>query len=318
MSAARSLEEAQRILAAPVGSLTALKLGSFSAAGPQVVQLLLASGHPPQLKSLDLTATSIGAEGLAALVTDPSCAGLETLILGGVEARSIGARIRHDKKWAAMVTCDVDDAGLAAVIDSPWLKSLRRLDLSYTIARPETWARFAASDLVSRLTHFGAAMTSELSRVAWCTIVERATALEGLGLRCSDFGDEGVQALIRAGQGARRLELALSGLTLAGVRELLNAPFPKLEWLDLRGVPIDEALFTALLTRTGTKALRTVVLNEQTVIPTGAADVWYDQGMVVGESEGMFWLYAVDLKRFVAAKLNVTSVVERWPRGWMA
>lgn len=315
-----TLDEVKHTLAQPVGSVSGLSLSGCHAGSADVVPLLLASGHLAHLTSLDLTATPVGGEALVQLVNSADCARLESLLLGGVEASSLNAPCSHGKKWAAMVTCDVDDEGLAALLASPFLTKLRKLDLSYAVVKPQTWERFASSNLVSGLTHFGAEMTSELSAGALQTILSRATRLEGLGLCCAALGDAGVEALINAPCQAvvRKLELALSKVTLAGARALLNAPFPKLERVDLRGVSIDQALLDALTTRSGTRALKTVVLSEKTSMPTGERDVWYDQGQVVGESEGLFWLYQLDQKPFREAGLTVTSDEARWPRGWLA
>jgi hypothetical protein len=60
-----------------------------------------------------------------------------------------------------------------------------------------------------------------------------------------------------------------------------------------------------------------VVLNEKTAMPTGERDIWYDQGAIVGESEGLFWLWQLDKKPFVEAGLKVIEAPIRWPRGWL-
>ena len=189
--------------------------------------LLLASGHLPHLKSLDFTGTPLGGKALSKLLHHPDCRP-ETLLLGGVEAKSINAPWRTGHKWAAMSTCELGEEGLEAILSSPQLGELRKLDLSYTVARPETWERFASSALVSQFTHFAAAMTEELSAASLCTIFARAPRLEGLALACADLGVVGAGALIAAPSSGHltKLDLGLCRLTSEGAEALLNAPFP--------------------------------------------------------------------------------------------
>lgn len=69
---------------------------------------------------------------------------------------------------------------------------------------------------------------------------------------------------------------------------------------------------------TGLTALRTLVLDDRTVIGNGQEDVWYDQGVAIGSSPDVLRLYDVKKRWFAMSALDLREWPSHWPSAWLA
>jgi hypothetical protein len=120
-----------------------------------------------------------------------------------------------------------------------------------------------------------------------------------LELSACKLGDDSVEGLAR-GRNLDRLGLPLNPLSAEGVAALMRLPLT-LTHLDLSGISLTEEVLQALGSRTGLPELRVLVLDERTAVPNGERDIWYDQGMAIGESPAYF---------------DIRSLQERYFSGW--
>lgn len=304
--------------AAP-GTLDGLDLAGNPAVAGDLVDLLLASGHLPHLKWLDLSAIPLEGQAFATLVNSPGFSQVEVLLLGGIPRDELDLPFARSG-WAAIATCELKDAALLALASSPYTGALRVLELSYVEATDAAWAALRDAAFVPQLTALAMRMVPDVARATLVGLLQRAERLERLALNNCGLGDEGVLALCRAPclPTLERLLLPCNGVTRAGVATLMQTAFPRLRVLDLEGVSLDVPTIELLRRRTGPRALKTLVLSHESAVTTGQTEVWYDQGAAVGESAEVLRLWEVQKRFFADDTVSLTSGPSPWPRGWLA
>jgi hypothetical protein len=225
-------------------SVTAAKPGL----GPSEVAALARNANLAWVRGLDLACTQIGSSELEALVLSPLIERLARLDLSDCQI---------DDTWpfsmspyVSALECLVlsgnplGRTGIVGLARSPWLTSLRELELSRAVldagaVRELGLARLPALRRFScHASRLGEEAGLELARCGWLR------QLTSLDLSNNRIGDTAFSAIIRRLPAVRELELANVGLTDQGAERLLH--LPTLERVELGGNDISPPMLARL------------------------------------------------------------------------
>ena len=186
---------------------------------------------------------------------------LKTLELVNVGLTDAGAkRLAGKKQLAGVAHLNLQQnpltaAGVASLVASPHLGSLRRLDLGSGFSNPY----YGGGNCRAQAVGDGGAETLAASGLLG--------QLGSLSLRYAELGPRGA-AVCAAGAGLRRLDLSANPFGPAGVRPFADAP-NALHELDLSLCGLDDAA-CGLLARADFPALRSLTLAYNSIGPDGA------------------------------------------------
>jgi uncharacterized protein (TIGR02996 family) len=210
--------------------LEELDLRWNGAAADTVLPLENVSGPVP-LRVLRLRGAAVD---VAALASSPRLPGLVSLSLRG---------------------CALQSEGLRALLRGPALSRLCALDLGDSGVEQPALEALASSPHLGRLARLGLAANRAagggLPALAEAAIDGRLPRLAELDLSHTKLGEEALRLLARSPLREQFTSLDLSHTTFSAAGPLLEADWPRLTWLDLRGNPLGRAAQAALRARFG-------------------------------------------------------------------
>ncbi len=260
-----------------------LDLAGNPALGHDAIELLVVSGHLSHLVALDVSAVPVGDRGVEALAESEQAAGLRSLRFGMATRQKLGVPFAHGSRWAALATCGLGDRALDALAGSDHLGALRTLDLFAVEASPSAWGALASAPWLADLTGLGVGMTDALRGTPLRLLLEALRRVERLVLERLQLGEHAALVASADLLALRSLSLAGNTLSEAVFAGLASAPWPRLVSLDLSDTSVGPHL-ARFSPRTGLPALQRLGVRGHGLV-TDEVELWYDQGMVVGQGQ---------------------------------
>ena len=202
--------------------------------GPRGAELLANCAQLSGPRELDASACRVGDEGLRRLLASPFLRNIEEFA-NSADLTDDGFELlaRHEpmRNWRALELGynDVGLRGVRALLTSPHLTRLERLDIGSLMPQPRTW--------------LGDALAREIVRVGLPPTLRR------LNLHTSKFTPAGVAELVRSDRLERvtELDLILNAVGAPGAEALAASPHLKgIELLRLYKTELDDAAAVAL------------------------------------------------------------------------